>query len=383
MPKLEKYVKIKMYSVYVKESIMSEIRNKIITISGEPVSGKSTVVKAITKEYEKQGYTVHKISIGSLFREIAKKEYLKKYPDRVNANIADIQADKDFAENIRLIDEMVDTEVKRRGQEINREERPNDVYIVDSRLAWNQIPEAYSIRLTVNERIAGLRVFRDTTRGSEDQYKTVEEAIEKTRERKQQEIERYKGTYDVDLTNPDNYDLIINTSYSEIDEIADVIIKGEEAYRKEEYYPQNWKSPALFIPSQSIKETLSTSPMGFGMEDVSESIKNQGYNVKAAINVVQQEGVDVLKDGHHRCIAAIAAGKTLIPYEIVSKDDEKTQKYVQGEVRLGDIYDWEDCIRFYAKNERLKDFDIHRDIPIDKLMKREQVSYDNPTDSGR
>ena len=35
---------------------MSEIRNKIITISGEPASGKSTVVAALKEKYEKLGY---------------------------------------------------------------------------------------------------------------------------------------------------------------------------------------------------------------------------------------------------------------------------------------------------------------------------------------
>ena len=36
---------------------MENIRNKIITISGEPASGKSTVVKEIKSKYEKQGFT--------------------------------------------------------------------------------------------------------------------------------------------------------------------------------------------------------------------------------------------------------------------------------------------------------------------------------------
>ena len=37
---------------------MENIRNKIITISGEPASGKSTVVKEIKSKYEKQGFNI-------------------------------------------------------------------------------------------------------------------------------------------------------------------------------------------------------------------------------------------------------------------------------------------------------------------------------------
>ena len=44
---------------YKKEIVKLEnIRNKIITISGEPASGKSTVVKEIKSKYEKQGFNV-------------------------------------------------------------------------------------------------------------------------------------------------------------------------------------------------------------------------------------------------------------------------------------------------------------------------------------
>ena len=57
---------------------MENIRNKIITISGEPASGKSTVVKEIKSKYEKQGFNVYIISVGDVFRETVKKEYLKR-----------------------------------------------------------------------------------------------------------------------------------------------------------------------------------------------------------------------------------------------------------------------------------------------------------------
>ena len=51
MQNTEKYGKIRMYEFSSEgENIMNEIKNKIITISGEPASGKSTVKKSISKE---------------------------------------------------------------------------------------------------------------------------------------------------------------------------------------------------------------------------------------------------------------------------------------------------------------------------------------------
>ena len=83
---------------------MENIRNKIITISGEPASGKSTVVKEIKSKYEKQGFNVYIISVGDVFRETVKKEYLKRYPDRINVSLADIQNDKEFMAKLQSID---------------------------------------------------------------------------------------------------------------------------------------------------------------------------------------------------------------------------------------------------------------------------------------
>ena len=350
---------------------MNQIKNRIITISGEPASGKSTVVKYLKSEYEKIGFNVHIISVGNTFRDLAKKEYLKMYPNRIEVNLADMQTDPTFIAKTDMLDKMVDSEIAKRGKEINSIERPNDVYIIDSRLAWNNIPESYAIRLTVNEYIAGDRVFKDKTRGIEDQYDSVEEAIIKTRERKLAEILRYKEKYNVDLTDKDNYDLIVDTSYSNTNELAQIIIKGEEKYRSGEYYPKTWKSPALFVPSQKIGETLSISPLGSSLENINQSIKENGYNPNGEVIVVEQNGVSILRDGHHRAIAALSAGKTLIPYFVEHKDDEFSKKYANGEIRLNNIYDWEDCIRYYGKKgniESLKNFDIRNVLDIDKII---------------
>lgn len=210
-----------------------KIKNKIITISGEPASGKSTVVRALQRKYEEMGNVVHIVSTGKIFRELAVKAYLNMYPDKTeeDVDLAALQLDVAFAKKRSEIDSKIDTEIYRRGKQINEIERPNDVYIIDSRLAWHNIPESYAVRLTVCEKIAGQRVFADKTRGGEDAYDTVEDAINKTRERKLGEIERYKKRYGLDLTKKENYNLIVDTSYIQTEELADMIINGEKSYR--------------------------------------------------------------------------------------------------------------------------------------------------------
>ena len=211
---------------------MSEIRNKIITISGEPASGKSTVVAALKEKYEKLGYKVKIESIGHSWRDATLEIYNKIRPEVQNPTIDEKHADPEFESFRKEIDLELDRRVEKRGEEINSKIRPNEVFIFDSRLAWKNIPSSYAVRLTVDEIIAGNRVYEDPERGSEDKYPSREAAIRATALRKQEEIKRYKKRYQVDLSDPQNYDLIVDTSYSNIQELADIIIEGEERYRK-------------------------------------------------------------------------------------------------------------------------------------------------------
>lgn len=350
---------------------MSEIRNKIITISGDPGSGKSTVTNALKAKYESMGYNVHVIKTGQIFRELATKEYTKMYPDRKDANLADIQNDPGFAEKRNLIDKMVDDEIRRKGIEINEKERPEDVYIVDSRLAWKNIPVSYKVKMTLNEEEAGRRAYKDSSRGPEDKYLTIEDAIKKTTLRKNVEIERYKQDYGIDLSDLNNYDLVVDTLFTLPEDTVDVIITGEEKYRKGERFPKYWRNPATFVPSQKIGETLSKSPCGFTVEEIAESIKENGFSYNSPkLDAIIKNGVTVLKDGHHRCIGAVNAGKNLIPYNVTNIDDEVAEKYFAGNVSLSGVYDWEDIVRYYANEKNkfnLSRFDMNRVVSMKKL----------------
>lgn len=347
---------------------MEEIRNKIITISGEPASGKSTVVKEIKRKYEEQGLRVHIISVGDVFREMVKKEYLKKYPDRTNASLADIQNDEEFMSKIHSIDTLVDNEVARKGKEINQTEMPNDVYIIDSRLAWSNVPASYAIRLTVNDAIAGKRVFYDKTRGSEDQYETLDAAIQKTKKRKLGEIERYKKRYNIDLSDENNYDLVVDTSYTNTNELADIIVKGEEAYRTEKPYPKHWANPICFLPLHSVRNSKELSGARNTIESLVQKITEGGYKTpEGVLNVIEIDGKKYLAKGLHRTFAALSASKTLLPYNISrEKNSDKP------DLSEKNILDYAEYIRHYSgeigKTKQLQYFTADDLLAINNML---------------
>lgn len=107
------------------------------------------------------------------------------------------------------------------------------------------------------------------------------------------------------------------------------------------------------------------------MEEVAESIKNIGYYPGCPVLAKVSGDITVLQDGHHRCIAAVLAGKTLVPYEI--KQGTYTFEDACKEIRLADIYDWEEMIRYYAnesgKNKEMQNFKCEQLSFMNKVIK--------------
>ena len=343
------------------------VRNKIIALSGEPVSGKGTTVKRIIEKLKQQGYTeeqIHLESTGNDFRRyfnslidlitnldnkekldeiherkelrdfFGNEEYRKilaqtivklkqKNIDLTHFTINEANNSEEFKEVRKIVDTLIDEGMANKGKEINSESHPEEIWIIDSRLAFHNIPEAFSVRLTTNADVAGERLFNDNSRGKEDKYSNVEEAKKEREMRRIGENERYKKRYGVDLTDDGNYDLIIDTSYSTVEDIANTILQCSEYYEKGKDFSKKWASPKTLLPSQNELQTLGTSSQtGLNFQDMLDSISKNGYLLNSGIRVVKVDNMNYISDGHHRNFAAAYLGKTLVPYEVIEKYDE-------------------------------------------------------------
>ena len=348
------------------------IKNRIIAISGEPVSGKGTTVKAVISKLKEQGYSeenIHLRTTGDEFRrffnsiiefikhvdnpeelkELGKSEELQKilqnkqYREILEKTIAkikksnldlnifsisDANKNPEFSEIRKVVDTLIDEETKELGIKINEKQRENEIWIVDSRLAFDNIPSAFSVRLTTNPTVAAERLFNDSSRGKEDKYSCKEEAKKEREERRISEIKRYIERYGVNLEDPENYDVIIDTSYSNIEDIADTILQCEQCYIKGEEFAKTWASPKIFLPLQSEKQTLSKQPFSIiDFDELVKDIQENGYIPSKEIETINVDGKYYIIEGHHRNFASAYAGKTLIPYKNLAKDDEEIPKY--------------------------------------------------------
>ncbi len=281
--------------------------NNIITVSGDPGSGKTSTIKVLKRTFEQEEKKVIVYSTGAIFRELAEKKGMTV--TEFNQFLEEQKCDTDAE---------VDNAVQRLGKKIIEQKDESLIHIIDSRLAWHNIPESFKVRLTVSDEIAGKRIFFDKTRGEEDRYNTLEEAINETRERKQSERDRYMKRYKVNILESSNFDMNINTSLVTPEEVAQCIIGGLKQRRRKKNVPNRWANPKCFLPTQSIRDMSETKTDKF-----IEDMKNIGNDDSSQpIYAVQVDNINFVIDGHHRCISASKSNIPLIPYKILGKDDE-------------------------------------------------------------
>ena len=246
--------------------------------------------------------------------------------------------------------------------------KKNNGYILNSlqEIALNKI---YTPRLTATPEIAAKRLLNDNKRGAEDSnYNSLEEAKIAREKRRLGEQERYKERYGIDLENSDNYDLIIDTSFANIDDTADVILNCLDYYIERKPFTKTWTSPASLLPLQGERETLSYTENGYDLEAMEASIRKNGYLPDSPIEIAEYNGLKGIIEGHHRNFAAAILGKTLIPYELIAKDDEKI-KYGAGTAKqriehldISDLYGHEWMVEEGMKGKRFSYDDVYPKI---------------------
>ena len=174
----------------------------IITLSGQPGSGKTSVAREIA---ERCGFVI--ISAGEQFRKLAVERGMS------------LEEFGRLAESDRTIDLAID----QRQKELSTK-YPDA--LVEGRLAGWTIDADLKIWLKTPLRVRAERIAK-----REDI--PVHRAYDETEARQKCEIVRYLNFYDIDLTDLSCYDLIIDTNKWDAKGVANIIFKAlEELKRK-------------------------------------------------------------------------------------------------------------------------------------------------------
>lgn len=99
---------------------------------------------------------------------------------------------------------------------------PSEKIILDSRLGFLCQPKAFKIFLDIEDSIAAERIWKD--KRTTDSFKKLEEAIATTQTRNQEDQQRFITLYKINIYDFHHYDLKIDTSNLNPDEVVELIL---------------------------------------------------------------------------------------------------------------------------------------------------------------
>ena len=166
----------------------------LITISGPPGSGKSTVASAVAEAFD-----LEHVSGGDVFRGLAAERGL---------SLAEFN---ELAES----DESIDRDLDRRLRETASE---RDDVVIESRLSGWMAGEHADIKVWLD---APLTVR--AARIAEREGSTVDRAREETRVREESERKRYAEYYGIDFEDRSIYDLAVNTARWDAGAVTEIV----------------------------------------------------------------------------------------------------------------------------------------------------------------
>ena len=172
--------------------------HQIITISGDPGSGKSTIAQELAKKLKAK-----RIYVGEIRREIARKKgltlaelnkYAEKHPE------TDVDIDKKIASQAKLLAKKYPV-------------------IVEGRTQFYFIPESIKLYIKVSLNEGAKRIWQQMqskkakSARNEGEINSLAQLKKSIKQRIFSDKKRYQKYYQIDHTKKSNYDFVLDTSH--------------------------------------------------------------------------------------------------------------------------------------------------------------------------
>jgi predicted cytidylate kinase len=292
-----------------------------IVVNGDLGSGKTTVTVGLAGRMG-----LRRVSIGDLYRRMAHERGMTALQLNLHAELDD---DVDgYVDNLQKA-------IAASGEQL----------VVDSRLAWVFFNEALKVHLITEPVVAAKRVLSRPS-SEVEQYDSLDEAIERLRDRSESERARFITRYGADKERLRNYDVVCDTTRADPAQIIDRI---ESCFH--EGAPRG-SGPALFLDPQRIYPTEEIGTLRGSWDaggDFVADVRAAGQQALKPIAVGRAGPRLFAIHGHRRLSAAIRNRFTIIPASLAAEDDEEVvaglsaNQYFANECNTSKIYDWEEA----------------------------------------
>jgi len=180
----------------------------IISISGKPGAGKSTIAKILAEKLKLKNYYM-----GGIIRNMAKEKGITL---------------QEFYAKSTDVDKLIDDHLTKLGKE-------QDNFIVESRTAFHFIPHSVKIYLDIDLEEGAKRIFKESQKENErneKKYKDVEETKDWIEKRLETEKEHYGTLYNFDAHDKNHFDYILDTTDLTLEEVQEKLINFLTQYNK-------------------------------------------------------------------------------------------------------------------------------------------------------
>jgi CMP/dCMP kinase len=180
----------------------------IISLSGAPGSGKSTIAQLLSDKLGWQRYY-----IGRIWREMASKHGVdvKEY-----SKLNESSPNKD-----REVDEY--------QRELGKNE---DNFIIEGRTSWYFIPQSFKIYLYVEPEEGAKRIFgslqKKNNRNEGENLATWQDVLASNKERMASDNGRYLKYYGIDVNDKKNFDFYLDTTNLTPEQVFSEVLKWVE-----------------------------------------------------------------------------------------------------------------------------------------------------------
>lgn len=283
----------------------------LITITGDIGSGKSTIGRHLAN-----GLGYGYVSGGEIQRRLASGQ-----------GLTTLEQNK-LSMDDPAVDERIDGYLRQLDSTAQR-------MVVDSRLAWFFIRDAFNIYISVDPVVGARRVL--STPRDEEHHDGLADAVRNNMTRKQLEDERFACLYNANCKDIHSFNLVLDSTWVRADPLARLAAQAFADAQEDVFGSRALICPRSLYPTQQVRELA-----GDTTERVFRAMEAEGFDDRTPIGAVRFGDYFFIWDGHWRTSCALRMNLDLVPCEIHLAHEESPIRGLQygEEVRASLGFPW-------------------------------------------